>query len=123
VGWVLASPDLTDSIRKVHDFLTVGAASPLQEAGVLALGLGAEYYRQLSAEYVKRRDHIVSSLKTAGLDCFVPKGAYYVMTGISALEFENDVTFVRHLIETVRVAAVPGSSFYATPGGGSQQVR
>ena len=93
------------------------------KAGVLALGLGAEYYRQLSAEYVKRRDHIVSSLKTAGLDCFVPKGAYYVMTGISALEFENDVTFVRHLIETVRVAAVPGSSFYATPSGGSQQVR
>jgi len=123
VGWVLAAPDLTDSIRKVHDFLTVGAASPLQQAGVLALGLGTEYYQQLSAEYARRRDHIVSSLETAGLGCFVPKGAYYVMTDISALGFQDDVTFIRYLIETVGVAAVPGSSFYATPGGGSQQVR
>src|SRR5205823_10553161 len=73
VGWVLASPDLTDSIRKVHDFLTVGAAAPLQQAGVMALGLGAEYYRNLTAEYVRRRDHMVTSLESAGLRCFVDR--------------------------------------------------
>ena len=123
VGWVMASPDLMDSIRKVHDFLTVGAAAPLQQAGVLALGMGPEYYQNLSAEYAKRRDHILASLQSAGLCCFVPRGAYYVMTDIGSLGFADDVAFVRHLIETVGVAAVPGSSFYASPGGGSQQVR
>ena len=123
VGWVMASPDLMDSIRKVHDFLTVGAAAPLQQAGVLALGMGPEYYQNLSAEYAKRRDHILASLQSAGLCCFVPRGAYYVMTDIGSLGFADDVAFVRYLIETLGVAAVPGSSFYASPGGGSQQVR
>ena len=123
VGWVLAAPDLTDSIRKVHDFLTVGAASPLQQAGVMALAMGTDYYEHLSTEYRNRRDHIVTSLESAGLRCFVPKGAYYVMTDVSGMGFGDDVAFVRHLIENLGVAAVPGSSFYATPGGGSQQVR
>jgi aspartate/methionine/tyrosine aminotransferase len=123
VGWVLASPDLTDSIRKVHDFLTVGAAAPLQQAGVMALAMGADYYEHLAAEYCGRRDHMVTSLESAGLRCFVPKGAYYVMTDVGGLGFADDVAFVRHLIENLGVAAVPGSSFYATPGGGSQQVR
>ncbi len=113
VGWVLAPPDLTDSIRKVHDFLTVGAAHPLQQAGVLALSWGDEYYQKLSAEYAGRRDHIVETLSSAGLRCFVPKGAYYVMTDISGVGFSDDVTFVRHLIENLGVAAVPGSSFYS----------
>ena len=123
VGWVLAAPDLMDSIRKVHDFLTVGAAAPLQQAGVMALGMPEDYYDHLSAEYRWRRDHIVESLESAGLRCFVPKGAYYVMTDVSGLGYADDVAFVRHLIENLGVAAVPGSSFYATPGGGSQQVR
>jgi aspartate/methionine/tyrosine aminotransferase len=123
VGWVLAAPDLTDSIRKVHDFLTVGAAAPLQQAGVTALAMGTEYYEHLAADYGARRDHIVTSLESAGLRCFVPKGAYYVMTDVSGLGFADDVACVRHLIENLGVAAVPGSSFYATPGGGSQQVR
>jgi aminotransferase len=123
VGWVLAAPDLTDSIRKVHDFLTVGAAAPLQQAGVMALAMGTDYYEHLSTEYGSRRDHIVTSLEAAGLRCFVPKGAYYVMTDVSGLGFADDVAFVRHLIENLGVAAVPGSSFYASPGGGSQQVR
>jgi len=123
VGWVLAAPDLMDSIRKVHDFLTVGAAAPLQQAGVMALGMPEDYYGHLSADYGWRRDHIVESLETAGLRCFVPKGAYYVMTDVSGLGYADDVAFVRHLIENLGVAAVPGSSFYATPGGGSQQVR
>ncbi len=123
VGWVLAPPDLTDSIRKVHDFLTVGAAAPLQQAGVTALGWGEEYFQSLSTQYVSRRDHILESLKSAGLRCFTPRGAYYVMTDISGLGFPNDIAFVRYLIETLGVAAVPGSSFYAHSGGGSQQVR
>ena len=123
VGWVLAPPDLSDSIRKVHDFLTVGAAAPLQQAGVMALGWSDDYYATLAAHYADRRDHILSTLETAGLRCFIPSGAYYVMTDISGLGFADDVAFVRYLIETLGVAAVPGSSFYAHSGGGSQQVR
>ena len=123
VGWVLAPPDLTDSIRKVHDFLTVGAAAPLQQAGVTALSWGNDYYAGLSAEYAGRRDHILDTLTAAGLRCFVPRGAYYVMTDISGLGFQNDVAFVRYLIESIGIAAVPGSSFYSRSGGGGQQVR
>src|SRR5262249_45677295 len=123
VGWVLASPDLTDSIRKVHDFLTVGAASPLQQAGVVALGLGEEYYTHLAAEYSARRDYIVSSLEGAGLRCFIPRGAYYVMADISDSEYQNDVDFVRYLIDIIGIAAVPGSSFYAQSRSGSRHVR
>jgi aminotransferase len=123
VGWVLAPPDLTNSIRKVHDFLTVGAAAPLQAAGVVALGLPDEYYRGLGTEYASRRDHIVTSLESAGFRCFSPRGAYYVMTDISAFGYADDLTFVRHLIDHVGIAAVPGSSFYAHDLGGSQQVR
>jgi aspartate/methionine/tyrosine aminotransferase len=123
VGWVLAPPDLTDSIRKVHDFLTVGAAAPLQQAGVLALSWGDEYYGKLAAEYAGRRDHIVQTLTSVGLRCFVPRGAYYVMTDISGTNFSDDVNFVRHLIEKLGVAAVPGSSFYSHNRGGCPHVR
>lgn len=123
VGWVLAAPDLTDSIRKVHDFLTVGAAAPLQAAGVVALGLGDEYYKHLAEEYKARRDHLVLSLTQAGMRCFLPRGAYYVMADISPFGFRNDVEFVRHLIENIGIAAVPGSSFYAHPENGSRKVR
>jgi aspartate/methionine/tyrosine aminotransferase len=123
VGWVLAPPDLTDSIRKVHDFLTVGAAAPLQQAGTVALGLGDDYYRDLAASYAGRRDHLMTSLETAGLRCFRPGGAYYIMTDVSGLGFRNDVDCVRHLIENLGVAAVPGSSFYAHSERGASQVR
>ncbi|HKE29403.1 MAG TPA: aminotransferase class I/II-fold pyridoxal phosphate-dependent enzyme [Bryobacteraceae bacterium] len=123
VGWVLAPPDLTNSIRKVHDFLTVGAAAPLQQAGVCAMQLPPEYYTHLAQEYLARRDHIVGALEAAGFRCFVPRGAYYVMTDISAFGFKDDVSFVRHLIENIGVAAVPGSSFYAHSCGGSRQIR
>jgi aminotransferase len=123
VGWVLAPPDLTDSIRKVHDFLTVGAAAPLQAAGTVALSLGEDYYASLGREYTARRDHIISSLDAAGFQCFIPRGAYYVMTDISAFGFTDDVRFVRHLIEKLGVAAVPGSSFFAHPSLGTQNVR
>ena len=123
VGWVLAPPDLANSIRKVHDFLTVGAAAPLQAAGTMALGLANDYYQGLAAEYARRREHMVTSLESAGFRCFRPAGAYYVMTDVSAFGFPSDVAFVRHLIDDVGVASVPGSSFYAQPEGGSQQVR
>jgi aminotransferase len=123
VGWVLASPDLTDSIRRVHDFLTVGAAAPLQQAGVVALSLTDDYYNHLSTEYAARRDHIVTSLETAGFKCFIPHGAYYVMTDISNFGFADDTSFVRHLITHLGVAAVPGSSFFAQNGSVRQFVR
>ncbi len=123
VGWVLAPPDLTESIRKVHDFLTVGAAAPLQQAGVMALNLPEGYYTHLSEEYAKRRNHLINSLQEGGFRCFSPKGAYYVMTDISNFNFSDDVTFVRHLIEKLGVAAVPGSSFFSQPGMGNQNVR
>ena len=123
VGWVLAPPDLSNSIRKVHDFLTVGAASPLQAAGVVALSLPDEYYQGLGTEYRKRRDHIINSLESNGFRCFKPHGAYYVMTDVSNFGFSDDVAFVHHLIDHVGLAAVPGSSFYAQGCGGSQQVR
>ncbi|HEX3879545.1 MAG TPA: aminotransferase class I/II-fold pyridoxal phosphate-dependent enzyme [Bryobacteraceae bacterium] len=123
VGWVLAPPDLTDSIRKVHDFLTVGAASPLQQAGVMAMGLPDEYYANLSAEYVGKRDHLVASLTEAGLRCSVPRGAYYIMANISNLDLGDDIAFVRHLIENIGIAAVPGSSFFSHPADGANWVR
>jgi aminotransferase len=123
VGWVLAPPDLSDSIRKVHDFLTVGAAAPLQEAGAIALGLPDDYYEHLSTDYAARRSHMLETLESVGVRPFVPRGAYYVMSDISTLNFTDDVEFVRHLIEKVGVAAVPGSSFYSQKSGGSQQVR
>jgi aspartate/methionine/tyrosine aminotransferase len=123
VGWVLAPPDLTDSIRKVHDFITVGAASPLQQAGVMALGMADDYYAKLATEYAGKRDHLVASLEAAGLRCSIPRGAYYVMADISALNFHDDVKFVSHLIEKVGIAAVPGSSFFSHSGDGANWVR
>ena len=123
VGWVLASPDLTDSVRKVHDFLTVGAAAPLQQAGVLALTLPGSYYEALARDYTARRDQILALLDGAGFRCFRPSGAYYVMADISSFGFSDDKQFVRHLIENVGVAAVPGSSFFDDFTLGSQIVR
>jgi aspartate/methionine/tyrosine aminotransferase len=112
VGWVLAAPDLTDSIRKVHDFLTVGAAHPLQQAGAMALLKSPEYYQQLAAEYRTRRDILIAVLKETGLKPYVPRAAYYVMADIAGLGFDNDIRFCRYLLEDIGVAAVPGSSFY-----------
>jgi len=127
VGWVAASPDLTESIRKVHDFLTVGAAAPLQEAGVVALGLPDEYYAGLASEYQARRDMMIGMLDRAGFRSYRPRGAYYAMADISAFQsksgFKNDVDFARHLIQHVGVAAVPGSSFFFHPEEGASLIR
>ncbi len=123
VGFVLAAPDLTDSIRKVHDFLTVGAAAPLQQAGVVALNLPDSYYEKLSVEYQGRRDLLSERLEQAGFRCYQPNGAYYIMTDISAFGFVDDLSFVRHLIEKVGVAAVPGSSFFSDSDAGRALIR
>lgn len=123
VGWVAAAPDLTDSIRKVHDFLTVGAATPLQTAGVAALRQPASFYEHLGVEYGVRRDQLLDILTAAGFSCFRPAGAYYIMTDISGFGFPDDMQFVRHLINTVKLAAVPGSSFFSRPELGKNYVR
>jgi aminotransferase len=123
VGYAIAAPDLINGIRQVHDFLTVGAAAPLQEAGVYALGLPQDYYDKLQRDYQKRRDYLLGALEEAGFRCFKPDGAYYIMTDISDFGFENDIKFTEHLVRNVGVAVVPGSSFYRRPELGAQQVR
>jgi aminotransferase len=123
VGYCIAAPEITGAIRKVHDFLTVGAAAPLQAAGAYALSLPAEYYDKLQADYRARRDLLLPSLQQSGFGTFVPDGAYYIMTDISNFGFSNDVEFTKHLIREIGVACVPGSSFYSNPELGAQQVR
>lgn len=123
VGYCIAPAEITSGIRKVHDFLTVGAAAPLQAAGAYALALPPQYYDQLQADYRARRDLLLPDLEKAGFKVFVPDGAYYTMTDISAFGFRDDVEFTRHLIREVGVACVPGSSFYSVPERGAQQVR
>jgi aminotransferase len=123
VGWAVAPPNITNAIRKVHDFLTVGAPAPLQEAGAVALGLPRTYYTELAEKYRSRRDHLIPALEKAGFRCYRPQGAYYVMTDISGFNFPNDVEFATYLVKEIGVACVPGSSFYKHPKDGSQQVR
>ena len=123
IGYVLASRELTSAVRKVHDFLTVGAAAPLQEAGVVAMGLEDEYYRDLASQYKAKRDLLLTALESAGFRTYKPMGAYYIMTDISSFGFPDDVSFCNYLVEEVGVAAVPGSSFYSEPKKGSQMVR
>jgi aspartate/methionine/tyrosine aminotransferase len=123
VGWTIAPPEITNAIRKVHDFLTVGAPAPLQEAGAVALGLPPGYYKQLADGYRMRRDLLLPALEKAGFRCFPPRGAYYVMTDISAFGFPDDVSFTQYLVKEIGIAAVPGSSFYSNPRDGARQVR
>jgi aminotransferase len=123
VGWVIASPELTASIRKVHDFLTVGAATPLQQAGITALNLPDSYFSALAASYRQKRDLLIGILESSGFKCLVPKGAYYVMCDISDFGFESDTAFCKHLVEDIGVAAVPGSSFFSDPSTGRQLIR
>jgi aminotransferase len=123
VGWTIAPPRITDAIRKVHDFLTVGAPAPLQEAGASALSLPEGYYLKLAEGYRKRRDRLIPALEQAGFQCFRPRGAYYVMTDIRRFGFPDDVAFTKYLVSEIGVAAVPGSSFYREPKDGASQVR
>ena len=123
VGWCLAPSDLTNAIRKVHDFLTVGAPAPLQEAAAVALSMPQEYFRRLADNYRERREFLVPVLQRAGFKPIPPRGAYYVMTDISDFGFPDDVAFARWLVAEGGVAAVPGSSFYSDPAAGSQRLR
>jgi aminotransferase len=123
VGWCLAPPSMTGAIRKVHDFLTVGAPAPLQEAAAAALDLPGSYYEGLAREYCEKRDYLVPALEAAGFRTFMPKGAYYVMTDISGFGATHDVDFARRLVREVGVAGVPGSSFYSKPEHGRQRLR
>ena len=123
VGWAVAHESITDGLRKVHDFMTVCAATPLQEAVRGALGLGPEFYRDLAEHYRTRRDFIVSGLEAAGFRCHVPRGAYYVMADVADVikgsrgRFRDDTELARYLVAETKVAAVPGSSFYKAKGG------
>jgi aminotransferase len=123
VGWAVAPEKITNAIRKVHDFLTVGAPAPLQEAGAAALSLPPEYYAKLAEGYRLRRDQLIPALSSAGFRCFLPRGAYYVMTDISGFGFKDDVSFAKYLVQDIGVACVPGSSFYRDPRDGATQVR
>ena len=125
IGWTIAAPELTLGIRRVHDFLTVGAAAPLQAAAVVALGFPDAYYDDLVAGYRARRDLLVPSLRDAGFRIHEPAGAYYVMTDIADLAEpgEDDVMFAMRLIQEPGVAAVPGSSFFSRPELGRTKLR
>ncbi len=123
VGYTIAPPDLTSAIRKVHDFLTVGAAAPLQAGGVAALNLPDRYYEEMQADYDLRREFFLAALREAGFRFHPPEGAYYVMADIADFGFEDDRKFARYLTEEIGVAVVPGSSFYRDPRSGARQVR
>ena len=123
VGWAIAPDWLTAGIRKVHDFLTVGAAAPLQAAGAAALALPDSYYTELARAYQRRRGLLLEILEQHRFVCYRPMGAYYIMTDISHFGLGDDVTFARRLVEDGGVAVVPGSSFYHDPELGQTQVR
>ncbi len=141
VGWAIAPPEPTSAIRKVHDFLTVGAAAPLQQAGALALNSPQSYYEKLAASYTEKRERLLKILVQAGFTVFKPRGAYYIMTDISRFDFPraprfgsaasdprfaaptNDAAFAKYLVQEIGVAVVPGSSFYNDPRDGASQVR
>ena len=112
IGYVIAPPAQTGAIRKVHDFLTVGAPAPLQAAAAIGLAFDAAYYNNLALEYRARRDLMVSALADAGFVFCVPEGAYYVLADFSALSHKSDVAFAQWMAREIGVAAVPGSSFY-----------
>jgi len=115
LGTVVAAPAVVDVVRKVHDFLTVGAAAPLQEAAVTALGFPDSYYRELTAKYTAMRDLFTGWLDRAGLRYTRPQGAYYVMVDVGEFGVTDDVAFCEWLTREIGVAAVPGSSFFREP--------
>jgi aminotransferase len=123
VGWVVAPDALTGGIRTVHDFLTVAAAAPLQEAGVVALAMPESFYERTALEYLERRDTMVRILAETGFEAAPPRGAYYVMADISHLGMGDDVETARRLTADVGVAVVPGSSFFSNPEHGRHLVR
>ncbi len=125
VAWAIASPEITAAIRKVHDFLTVGAPHPLQEACAVALRLPKAFYSRLAIDYARRREILWTALQEAGFEGHDPEGAYYIMVDIARFcrPDEDDTAFAMRLIKEAGVATVPGSSFYNPPSLGRQQIR
>lgn len=112
IGYVIANPEVTDRVKKVHDFLTIGAAAPLMEAVVTGLNFGDDYYQKLQEHYTHMKDLFVKGLKDIGLQFVEPQGAYYVMVDISEFGYQDDYLFCEDLARKVGVGAVPGSSFF-----------
>ena len=115
LGYVIAPPEIIDTVKKVHDFLTVGAAAPLQEAAVTGLRFGDDYYRGLQAEYTEKRDLFLNGLDRIGISHTVPEGAYYILLDVSEYGYASDLDFCEKLAQYVGVGAVPGSSFFKEP--------
>lgn len=123
LGYCIAPREVTNGIRKVHDFLTVGAPHPLQVAGAIAMAFPDSYYQKMLAEYRERREVLLGYLEQAGFAFSAPEGAYYVMTDIAGLGWNHDLEFTNWLVKDIGVAVVPGSSFYAPPEDGRTKVR
>ncbi|MGD1996230.1 MAG: aminotransferase class I/II-fold pyridoxal phosphate-dependent enzyme [Anaerolineae bacterium] len=123
IGWTVAAPELTALIRKVHDYLTICAPSPFQQAGIAALALPASYYAGIRAEYARRRAILLEGLRQADLPYREPEGAYYVMADVASLGWHDDRACAEYLAREVGVAVVPGSSFYHRPGQRTGRVR
>jgi aspartate/methionine/tyrosine aminotransferase len=127
VGWAIACREITDRIRKVHDFLTVGAPTPFQNAAVVALNIDEGYYERLRLRYLEARDLLYRIVESSGFRPYIPEGAYYIMTDADELmerfDVKDDFSFSKKLVELTKVATVPGSSFYVTPDKGTHQVR
>ena len=123
VGYLIAPPELTGAIRKVHDFLTVGAPAPLQEAAAVALGFSDEFYSGLGDLYRGKREILLGALEAAGFRVFRPRGAYYIMADITPFGIDDDTAFSRYLTTEIGVAPVPGSSFYRDQERGRTKVR
>jgi len=115
LGYVIAPPEVIDTVKKVHDFLTVGAAAPLQEAAVTGLRFGDDYYKWLQDKYTEKRDLFLEGLDRIGISHTVPQGAYYILLDISEFGYKSDLVFCEKLAEYVGVGAVPGSSFFKEP--------
>ena len=112
LGYIIAPPQIIDVAKKVHDFLTVGAAAPLQEAAVTGLRFGEDYYRQLRDKYTEKRDLFLKGLDDIGIAHTVPQGAYYILLDVSEFGYKSDLEFCEVLARNVGVGAVPGSSFF-----------
>ncbi len=123
IGWCVANEEVTGAIRKVHDFLTVGAPAPLQQAAAQALAFGDDYFRGLASDYRQRRDLLAEALRETGFGVWLPRGAYYIMTDVSVLTGKDDVSFARELVSEGGVATVPGSSFFLDPADGRRMIR
>jgi aminotransferase len=123
IGWIIAPPAQTSPIRKVHDFLTVGAPAPLQTAAAVGFAFDREYYNQFTADYKAKRDFMSAVLREVGFEFAVPEGAYYIFADFSSLSDLDDVTFAKWMTQEIGVATVPGSSFYSNKEDGRQFTR